>query len=161
MTMQVNHLLETWLYRMGEESKAVRDKLEEKIDSYAAGKLDHAVDAILCIWEKSGYREEELATPLPVSRLAGRISSSVMKFMGYDIRPALVKSMKEGHLVDRKYWAKRSRDGSIKPIYCSSDVTCAGLFDFDACKSTLYGDYCGTKPCSTAGAPTGIRRATR
>ena len=47
-TLQVGHLLSKWLSGV-EESKAIREKLEEKIDSYGEGKLDHAVDAILCI----------------------------------------------------------------------------------------------------------------
>ena len=41
--MQVNHLLSTWLSGSEtESSRTVREKLEQKIDSYAAGELDHA-----------------------------------------------------------------------------------------------------------------------
>ena len=52
--MQVNHLLSTWSSGSEtESSRTVREKLEQKIDSYAAGELDHAVDIISSIWEIS------------------------------------------------------------------------------------------------------------
>lgn len=157
--MQVNHLLNVCLSG-GEESKAVREGLEEKIDSYGAGKLDHAVDAVLCIWEISNEEKEEtdtLSGSLSRSAKTSTISLGAGKFTGCNIRSALIKSIKEGHLLDRKYWAKRSR-GGIEPIYFSSAATCAELLGFDACEQSLHRNGQSTKMCSI-GAASGIRRA--
>ena len=139
-TLQVGHLLSKWLAG-GEESKAIREKLEEKIDSYGQGKLDHAVDAVLCIWDISNQEEEPAASNLSGSalRLSRTISSAIPMFTGCDMQPALVKSIKEGHLLDRKYWTKRSRRG-IEPIYFSSAVISSEILGFDTCESPLYGD---------------------
>ena len=138
--MQVNHLLSVWLSE-GEESTTVRKKLQEMIDHYAAGGLEHAVDAISCIWEISNEKKESV-----ISNRPGSVSRSIIvsldakEFSGCNIRPALVKSIKEGHLLDRKYWVKRSRKGWIEPIYFSSTATSAELLGFDACESPLHGD---------------------
>jgi hypothetical protein len=137
--MQVNYLLDIWLSREGEESEAVRKKLDEKIDSYAAGKLDHAVDAMLCVWETSNKKKEKPATSvLSVSSSTKKKSKDDTEFKGCDILSALVMSMKEGHLLDRKYWAKRSRKGEIEPIYFFSPAISAELLGFDTCKSSLH-----------------------
>ena len=162
-TMQVNHLLRIWL-SAGEESKVVRKKLEEKIDSYAAGKLDHAVDTILHIWQISNEQEGE--GELVSSNFSGSVStrsikpssSDATRFMGCDIRFALVKSIQEGHLLDRKYWARRSREGGIEPVYFFNAATCAELLSFDTCEPPHHGDSLNTKLCSI-GAPSWIRRA--
>lgn len=159
--MQVNHLLSIWLSG-GEESKAIRDRLEEKIDSYGAGKLDHAVDAILCIWEVSNKEEPaipDFSRSLSRSARTSTTSISAVRFTGCSIRPSLVKSIKEGHLFDRKYWAKKSRGGRIEPIYFSSAATGAELIGFDACESPSHGDACGVKLSSIGAAP-GIRRTS-
>ena len=154
----MNHLLSVWLSE-GKESTTVRRKLEEKIDSYAAGELDHAVDAMSCIWEISNRKKEPIIPNRPASvSCSTPVPSAATGFSGCNIKPALVKSIKEGHLLDRKYWVKRSREGWIEPIYFSSTATSAELLGFDACESPARGDARDTKPCSV-GAPPGIRRA--
>ncbi|KAF9646320.1 hypothetical protein BDM02DRAFT_253709 [Thelephora ganbajun] len=169
-TMEVNHLLGVWLSGSEKESKVVREKLEEKIDSYAAGELKHAVDAISSIWEISSKGEQETPskgerkTPskgerkipskgereipskgepipsgsVPQSKPFGLFSSwfslfddSDIKFVGCNMRPSLVKSIKEGFLLDQKCWARRSQDGVIEPIYFSSAITGAELQGLD------------------------------
>ena len=53
------------------------------------------------------------------------------RFAGYDMKPSLIKSIKEGYLLDRKYWARRSRGGATEPIYFSGTVASANL---DTCE---------------------------
>lgn len=136
--MQVDYLLGAWLSGGEEESKVVRERLEEKLDAYAAGQLGHAVDAVVCIWGAS-HKGEPASSGSPdfASRSAkiSTVSLADQKFTGCDIRYSLVKSIKNGNLLDRKYWAKRSREGAIEPIYFSNAVILAELPCFDACKS--------------------------
>lgn len=143
-TMQVAHLVYVWLSREGKESKAVREKFEEKIDGYSAGKLDHAADVMLCIWEMSNKKDERPASSNPsTSSSIKTVLSGDAGPMGRNIRSALVKSMKEGHLFDRKYWTKRSREGEVEPTYFSSAAIYAELLNFDARKSLIQGDILG------------------
>lgn len=143
--MQVNYLVDVWLSREGEESKAVREKLEEKIDDYGAGKLVHAADAMLCIWEMSNQNDEESATSVLSKSPSTRMTSSATtEFAGCSLESALVRSMKEGHLFDRKFWAKRSREGGIEPIYFSSAAIYAELLGIDEGKSPFHRGPWGT-----------------
>jgi len=142
-TIQVNHLLGLWLSGNEKVSKAIREKLDEKIECYAAGKLDHAVDAILSIWEISN--KEEVApspsvAPPNTSWFGSLFRFNVPDFAGYDMRPSLVKSIQEASLLDRKYWARRSRGGKIEPVYFPSTVPETELRGLDACESPRSGD---------------------
>lgn len=137
--MQVKHLLHVWMSGGDEESIAARRGLEEKIDSYAAGELEHAAEAISCIWEFSNGEDTVLYDPSGVvssSKRTSAISANVLKFTGCDLRPSLIKSIKEGYLFGRKYWVKRSREGDVEPIYFSSGVI---WVDFDAGESLRLG----------------------
>lgn len=133
----MNHLLGVWLSGNKEESKAVRKKLDEKIDSYAAGELEHAVDAISSIWEISISNKEGPAPagapPLrdPLSWLAFFSTRST----GDDMRHPLIKSIQEGYLLDQKYWARRSREGAIEPVYFSSAIAENELSRLGGCES--------------------------
>ena len=143
--MQVNHLLSTWLSGSEtESSRIVREKLEEKIDSYAAGELDHAVDIISSIWEisRKGDVITEAPDRSPVSSPPSRSPSPWLgpfkkEFWGWDIRSSLARSITDGYFLDRKYWARRSRGGAMEPIYISYSAIQAELGCFDACES-LY-----------------------
>ena len=120
--IQVNHLLGVWLYGDEKESKAVREGLDEKINAYAAGELEHAVDAMLSIWEtsnKEGPAPSIPAAPSTSSLTLPRPSSGLVRpqFYGYNMRTPLIKSIQEGSLLDRKYWARQSREGKIVPVY--------------------------------------------
>jgi len=131
----VNHLLRVWLSGSEEESKVVRMKLEEKIDSFAAGGLEHAVDAITSIWEISTKEG-----PVPSDTAQCIFSLFFLDFLDEcDIRPSLVKSIQEGHLLDRKYWARRSREGAIEPIYFPSTAIETKLSGLGACESPCSG----------------------
>ena len=131
--MQVKRLLDVWLSGNQEESRAVRKGLEEKIDSYAAGELEHAAETFSCMWEASteeGPAFSDSSSLLDFgfsSRRTSEIPVGVAKFAGYDMRLPLIKSIKEGYLLDRMYWVKRSREGEVEPIYFSSAIVWANL----------------------------------
>ena len=156
--MQVKHLLHVWMSGGDEESIAARRGLEKKIDSYAAGELEHAAEAISCIWEFSNGEDTVLYDPSgPVSSSKRTSNVDVLKFTGCDLRPSLIKSIKEGYLLDRKYWVKRSREGDLEPIYFSSDVI---WVDLDAGESLRLWVIEATERCSVR-ASFGVGRSPR
>lgn len=119
-SIQVIHLLSIWLSGGGEESKLLHKKLDEKIDNYAAGELDHAAGAISSIWDLA--RKNEALPSVPKSHKefwqgpkVGRPKSG-----GWGMRTSLIRSMQEGSLLDRKYWVRRSRGGSMGSVYLPS-----------------------------------------
>ena len=116
-TVQVTHLVSVWLSG-GEESKALHSRLDEKIDSYAAGELEHAAEAVSSIWDLS--RNKEALSSIPeVAR--GFLSSTQPEQRV--MRASLVRSIQRGPLLHRKYWARRSRGGDICPVYFPSAVS--------------------------------------
>ena len=136
----MKHLLHVWLSGSEEESGAVRKGLDEKIDGYATGELGHAADALSWIWAVSnedGLSFSDSPSPSRPSGSSGLASSltrasttsvGVAKtFSGCDIRGPLIKSIKEGYLLDRKYWVKRSREGAVEPIYFASTLVWANV----------------------------------
>jgi len=140
----VNHLLDVWLSGSEGESKTVREKLDEKIDSYAAGELEYAADTILSIWEVSN--QEATAPkegPAPSNPAAPSWFTSWFQpppeFTGYNMGPSLIKSIQEGSLLERKYWARGSREGKLEPVYFPCPVPEKNL-GLDACKSPHSGD---------------------
>ena len=160
-----------WLSGSEEESGAVRKGLEEKIDRYAAGELGHAADAISCIWAVSnedGLSFSDSPSPSRPSGSSG-LASSLMRasttsvavaktFLGCDIRGPLIKSIKEGYLLDRKYWVRRSREGAVEPIYFASTVAWA---DVDGGESPHPGAIEVTESCRSVRAPIGERGPPR
>ena len=72
----MNHLLGLWLLGNENESETVREGLDAKIDSYAAGKLEHAVDTILSIWETSNKEGVAPSASVTPPGLRGRTSSA-------------------------------------------------------------------------------------
>ena len=133
--MEVIHLLSIWLSGSEEESKALHKKLDEKIDSYAAGELEHAEEAISSIWDLA--RKKEPLPSIPKGQkepYRSRPEASV--------RVPLVNSMRRGSLLHRKYWAKRSRGGSLGPIYFPSTIPSSTLSQVDACEwNCIIGDH--------------------
>ena len=125
--MEVIHLLSIWLSGSGEESKAIRKKLDEKIDSYAAGELEHAEEAISSIWDLARKKE-----PLPPIPKGERESPKPTPETGVQV--SLINSMSRGSLLNRKYWARRSRGGSMRPIYFPSIISSSTLSQVDTCE---------------------------
>lgn len=127
--LQVKYLIHVWL-EGGEGSEAVRAKLDEKIVSYGAGKLDHAVDAMSSIWEGS------IKGPVPSSpALREPEIVSIFHDTRLGMRPSLIRSIKEGYFLDRKYWVRRSRKGAIEPIYFSNTAATFESLHLDICES--------------------------
>ena len=134
----MNHLLNSWLSGSEEGSGAIRKELEQKMDSYAAGKLEHAVDVVSSIWEMSNKEGTIPSVPeLPSDRpqVSPPQPNDFWNFA--ETRRSLIKSINEGHLFNRKYWARRSQGGAIEPIYFFDAVIRAELLRFNPSES-LY-----------------------
>ena len=125
-SMQVIYLLSVWLSESEEGSGALHKKLDEKIDSYAAGELEHASETISAIWDMS--RKNEASPPIPRGRRDSGLS------IAPHIRASLVRSIRGESLIHRKYWARRSRGGNISPIYIPNAVPDPTLSKVDACE---------------------------
>jgi hypothetical protein len=139
-TIQVNHLLNIWLSGSEKDSGAVRKELEQQIDSYAAGQLEHAAGAVSSIWETSN---KEGPVPVPPSdeteHVQPYLSFFAPKPTALETTPVLIKSIKEGYLFDRKYWARRSQEGGVEPIYFCDAVIRAELSCLDSSESLHSG----------------------
>jgi len=120
-TVQVARLVSVWLSGGG-ESAALHKKLDEKIDSYASGELEHAVEAISAIWDLSRKKGALPSTPRVDQRVSRKVSRGEWGEWGpmqreRYMRTSLVESIQGRSLLHRKYWARRSRGGVICPIY--------------------------------------------
>ena len=62
-TMQINHLASARFGVNDEHTNILCDKIDEKVDAYAAGDLKHAADAMSLLWEVS----KKARRPTPVS----------------------------------------------------------------------------------------------
>ena len=130
--------MSTWLSG-GEESKVLHEKLDEKIDSYAAGELGHAAEAISSIWNLS---RKNGALPSISQGKRGSPHKNGGFFWGWlsapqgrgGMRTSLVKSIQGGPLLHRKYWARQSRGGSICPIYIPTAVSGSTLLRVSTCE---------------------------
>ena len=125
--MQVTHLLSVWLAG-GEESKALQMKLDEKIDNFAAGELEHAAEAISSIWDLS--RGNQSFPSIPRVHWGSFISTPQERSM----RTSLINSVQGGSLFHRKYWARKSRGGSICPVYFPSVMPGETLSQVSSCE---------------------------
>lgn len=150
----MKHLLKVWLSGGEEESKVVRAGLDEKIDNYAAGGLDHAADVMSSIWEISN-----IVPVYGASALRKSIARDT-RFTGCDMRSSLIKSIQEGCLLDRKYWARRSRGGAVEPIYFPGTVSQAELPRLDTCESP-HPRACLGIELRSVGLSAGMRRPSR
>ena len=124
-SMQINRLLSVWLSG-SEKSGEIHKKLGEKIDSYAAGELEHAAEAISSIWDLA--QTNEALPSIPKTKKSARSAG------GRNMRASLIKSMRRGSLLHRKYWARQSRGGSMGPIYLPITVSGSTLSRVDICK---------------------------
>lgn len=70
MTVQVDRLASLWFHR-NEES--IGERVDEKIDSYANGELDHAMEAMALLWSRS-----RLGSDLSLPSGTGDVSVSVL-----------------------------------------------------------------------------------
>jgi len=142
-TVQVTHLVSVWLSG-GEESEALHRNLDEKIDNYAAGKLGHAVEAVSSIWDLS-RKKETLPSISRGIRGASHKTTGIPWGLFSPTRPkkgvmraSLVESIQRGPLLYRKYWARRSRGGTICPIYFPSALSGSTLSRVATCEWNAF-----------------------
>ena len=121
-TTQVNHLVSVWLSGSEKESKELHKKLDEKIDSYATGELEHAAEAISSIWDLACKDEALPAVPKDYEGSQYSMSSFRLALV-LSLETSLVKSMREGSLLHRKYWARRSRGGRLGLVYLPTTMS--------------------------------------
>ena len=191
--MQVNHLVLV-LSRADEESgKILCERIDEKIDGYASGDLDHAADAITHMWKLSKVgRPSPLGQSSPPSRPSrapphrpspsrpsprrrsppspstpdspdevprtgfGFISLTTLLNIPPSnpenwmrVEAALIKSIRKGIFIDRRYWTRHSKTTSVlRPVYTSSIVTRGKLLRIDGCgwRSLAVLDSCADDP---------------
>lgn len=61
MTAQVNYLASEWFHD-DRSTAGLGERIDEKVDSYANGELDHIMGALTLLWELS--REDESSSPI-------------------------------------------------------------------------------------------------
>jgi len=131
--MQVNHLVSVWLSGGEKDSKELHKKLDEKIDSYATGELEHAAEAISSIWDLACKDEALLSVPKDHGH-PRCLSALSFTSLSLNLETSLVKSMREGSLLHRKYWARRSRGGHMGLVYLPTTVSGPTLSQVDKCE---------------------------
>jgi len=50
-TIQVNYLVSVWFGEDGKPVEGLGEKIDEKVDSYANGESDHAMETMALLWE--------------------------------------------------------------------------------------------------------------
>ena len=129
--MQVEHLVSMVSGADSKSAKNLCEKIDEKVDSYANGDLDHAVDAITLLWKlsKGDRRPSPPVAANSVSQPPLTINPSTYRQGQSTPNPAnrgpveiaLIKSIREGIFLDRKYWARNSKTAwALRPLYISS-----------------------------------------
>lgn len=119
------------------DSGEVQDQLDERLQAFSEGEIDHASDAFSSLWMRltqNGGGETPCETRSRVQSEA--LSSTVSPPLSI----ALIKSMRKGSFCDRRYMAKREDTGKWRsPVYISSVV----LGDIDWTLGTLITDLGG------------------
>ena len=126
--MQVNHLVSVWLSGNEEKSQALHKKLDEKIEKYAAGELEHAAEAIFSIWV-SAHKHEALPS---VNDSARRNPHWPTGPGERSMRMPLIQSMRGESLLHRKYWGRRSKGRTMGLIYLPGPVSGLAFSQVDA-----------------------------
>ena len=134
--MQVDHLLSVLSSGSDEASKAIHKDLDEKIESYAAGELKHAREAISLIWRSTRKpRDIDItSTPLDSGFTWTTWIDCEVKQRKRRVRTSLIKSIQGGSLLHRRYWARTSQGGRICPIYFPNVVPDSTLSQIAACR---------------------------
>ena len=144
--LYVNQLASDWVE--DSTTEITRISVEKKIDSFGKGDLEYATEILSALWEianKDGDIKAPSSTPAiakappsgpPIVSRPGSVYSQ--RFTGVltlciqfppvpthwaSVKIALIKSIRNGVLFDRKYWARHSKTGDVfKPVYFSSIV---------------------------------------
>ena len=142
--MQAGHLVLVMSGADKESAKKLCDRIDERVDIYANGDLDHAVDAITLLWKLSkgdmhsppvppvatnSVSQPPLTAHSPAHRQRQRALYHANR---RSIRVALIESIRKGILFDRKYWARNSKTSrALRPLYISSIVAGESLSHID------------------------------
>ena len=136
----------------GTDKESVRelcDRIDEKVDSYANGDLDHAVNAVTLLWKLSkGDKRSPPLSPVatnsvsqpsltahPPAHRQGQHPPYPAKWTRRSIRMAFIKSIREGIFFDRKYWTRNSKTSrALRPLHISSIVASEYLSHIDDCE---------------------------
>ena len=110
--LYINHLAHIWMEDSTPE--ATRVSVEEKVDCFAEGDLEHAGEILSGLWEIAN-KEEEPKLPDPKRIAMGPA-------YGGAVRTALIGSIRGGVFFDRQFWARHSKAGDVKPVYFSSTI---------------------------------------
>lgn len=122
--MQVDRLLSFLSSGTSKMSKTVHKNFDEKIESYAAGELNHARDAISLVWESSRHPRNTDTTRATCHFDWGiHFVEQVMKRkQRQSVRASLINSIQGRSLLHQRYWARISRGGRLAPIYFPNAV---------------------------------------
>ena len=130
--MHSNHLASVLSRADEKSSKDLCERIDERIDHYANGDLDHAVDAVTLLWKLSmaggplppspefeGEPDSPLSSHSPSSPRIDVPSLANCKL----VESALIKSLRTGRFFDRRYWTRHPKTAkTLRPIYISSIV---------------------------------------
>lgn len=130
--------------------KTTWTRLCDIIESHFKGDLRHVTDTLSLLWKTVNQDDD------PTTTATSGSTSSVRLFLacftgvrinaefwqvtppGIDnseswavLRAAMIKSIREGTFLDRKYWAQHSKKGSLTAVYFSSLIAGDGL---EACE---------------------------
>ena len=117
------------------DSGGLEDQLNERLQAFAEGEIDHASEAFSSLWRiltNSGGGEtgrdvrrnivhspEGRPIPIAVPQQGSRLLATEKT----SLKVALIKSIRQGSFCDRKYSAKRDNTGNRQtPVYISSIV---------------------------------------
>ena len=132
-TMQAEHLVSVVSSADKDSAKKLCDRVDEKVDSYANGDLDRAVDAITLLWKLSkGGGQSSPTSPVVINSVSQpSLATNPSTHRQVQITPdlanrrpveiALIRSIREGTFFDRKCWARNSKTArGLRPLYISS-----------------------------------------
>jgi len=153
-------------------TEATRARVDEKIDSFYGGDLEHATEVLSALWDianKDGDITPASRTPSAVSCFQygsprrytpvlsiPRIQATQVASPAHwaSVKLALIKSIRKGVLFDRKYWAKYSRTGdALKPIYFSSIIMGDKMQQLNSCASKFGYEHPGLLSVSSGKTP--------
>ncbi|KAF9785425.1 hypothetical protein BJ322DRAFT_829340 [Thelephora terrestris] len=115
-SLYVDQLAHVWV---GDSSDATRVRVEEKLDSFAKGDLEHAAEMLSTLW-KIANKDGNITAPSNPSPDVPQFTSPAH---WPSVNAAFVKSIRTGVFFDRKYWVRHLRTGDVlKPVYFSSTI---------------------------------------
>ena len=145
--MQAEHLVSVIYSADKESAKNLCDRVDEKVESFANGNLDRAVDAITLLWKLSKEGRRSSSFSLAATKSASQPSLTTNPSIQQQVQPtpspanrgpvkiALIRSIREGTFFDRKYRVRNSKSArALRPLYISSIATGECLSHINRCE---------------------------